>query len=478
MASMLRRFSVVLAIVVCGSGAGSANRADTQTIARHFTPADRASGRYQYVPFDVPAGTARLRISYSYDRNDGSNVVDLGLFEPGPLDLHTPAFRGYSGGARESILLSATETSPGYRAGPLPAGRWHLLLGLYQVSPKGVQVAVTVEATPGPEGKPQQPASQVNTAAAAGGPRWYAGALHTHTIHSDGALSPVDLIQRVRAAGLEFVAITDHNNTYHGRDLIEARPDATSPLWIVGEEVTTPGGHASVWGLDTAEWVDFRVQPHERKIGTLVDEAHRLGGLFSINHPVADCAGCSWEHEIPPGVDGIEVWNAGYGAQHTALAKWDALLKAGRRITGVGSSDWHRDPNPIDVANVRVRANALTVQGILEGIRLGRVMAMRAATDATPTITVRAGAVRGTIGDTLDMPAGQPVFIDVSAPGLAGGQMDVIANGARLVSAPIGADDTAKVERAMAPGFIRIELFARDETMVAVTNPVFLTRAR
>src|SRR5437016_858327 len=65
----------------------------------HYTPQDRETSRYQYVPVPVPEGTTRLTIAYAYDKAGGANVVDLGLFEPGSLDLGTPAFRGWSGDA-------------------------------------------------------------------------------------------------------------------------------------------------------------------------------------------------------------------------------------------------------------------------------------------------------------------------------------------------------------------------------------------
>src|SRR6476661_2190047 len=54
-------------------------RASHTTIQRRFTPADRLSGRYQYVPFDVPPGTGKLSIAYRFDRANGDNVIDLGL---------------------------------------------------------------------------------------------------------------------------------------------------------------------------------------------------------------------------------------------------------------------------------------------------------------------------------------------------------------------------------------------------------------
>ena len=53
--------------------------------------------RYQYLPFELPASADAVTISYRYSGDDGSSVIDLGLFEPGPTTLGTPAFRGYSG---------------------------------------------------------------------------------------------------------------------------------------------------------------------------------------------------------------------------------------------------------------------------------------------------------------------------------------------------------------------------------------------
>src|SRR4029079_16701376 len=84
-------------------------------------------------------------------------------------------------------------------------------------------------------------------APAAETPAWYMGALHTHTLHSDGSITPGELLQKTRDLGFDFVAITDHNNTTH-RGELAGRGPSSRPLWIAGEEVTTPNGHASVWG--------------------------------------------------------------------------------------------------------------------------------------------------------------------------------------------------------------------------------------
>ena len=462
-------FFVVLSLCsVVGVTSGYASR--PVTIVKRYTQADREAGRYQYVPFEVPRGTGSLRVIYSYDRADGNNVIDLGLFEPGSLELGTGAFRGYSGGAKSEVVISAGETTRGYRPGPIPAGTWHVMLGLYKVADNGAPVTITVEATPGPP-PPAPPPAKAPAGIAGTGPQWYTGALHTHTLHSDGRVEPRDLLGRFGAAGFDFVFITDHNNTTHRWELGPELASGARPLWMVGEEVTTPAGHASVWGLDPGEWVDFRVSAEDRRIGELIAAAHRQGALFSVNHPVSSCAGCSWEHSFA-GIDGMEIWNGGHTAPAEVLDLWDRQLRTGHRVTAVGASDWHRDPDPMDVASVRVFAQSLAPAAILDALRAGRVIVTRDAQIETPDVIVRAGTASARVGDSLR--GGGPVRIEVAAPSLAGGTVRVVSNGEPAATSAIAGDGTGTVSGEFR-GYVRLELFAADGTAAAFTNPVYLS---
>jgi hypothetical protein len=479
---------VLLGALLLASCAATAAAPAVQTITKQFSEQDRMTGRYQYVPIDVPPGTAALHIAYDYDGAEGQNVVDLGVFEPGPLDLGTAAFRGYSGGARRAITISESDATPGYVAGPLPPGRWHVLLGLYRVSPAGVSVTLRVEtertaprapagvaASLAPGGPSPTTTAAPTTPGRAGAPsRWYVGALHAHTVHSDGTLTPSALMKRFRDAGFDFVAITDHNNTTHAAELLRSGP--SSPLLIIGEEVTTPAGHASVWGLGQGEWIDFRVGKGDSRIRDLVAAARKRGAVFSINHPTSTCLGCGWEHEVVDGITGLEVSNGRHGEVDGALALWDTLLTSGRRITGVGSSDWHADPQPIDVAHARVYAPALTQQAILTAIQEGRVVVMLRPGDPAPEILVEAAHQRATIGDTITSSASGTATVSVTMPTLAGGRLVLIANGRRLAPVPLDARGHAATTVAAEPGYVRAELFAEDGTRVAIANPVYFAR--
>ena len=436
----------------------------------HYTPQDRESGRYQYVPVEVPAGTTRLTISYAYDRANGENVVDLGLFEPGPLDLGRARARGWSGGERSTVTVATGSATPGYWPGTLPPGRWHVQLGLYKVAPAGVDVELTVETSRDPQ--PAPPAiPPLPKGALRRGPAWYKGDLHTHTVHSDGKLTVAELARAARQAGLDFIAITDHNNTAHQ---VDAWPEDTL-LHIVGEEVTTPGGHANVWGLGPHGFIDFRVLPGDPRIESLVKAAANQGALFSVNHPFLPCSQCSWAHAIPVGVAGIEIWNGPDGPQEAAIALWDKLLRSGRRITGIGSSDFHRLPQPLARGSVRVWAKELSTAAILEGIREGRVIVMGDATSHTPQFAVRAEGTTATIGEVLLLGPSGAFQVEVGAPGLLGGRADIYWNGEKVDAAPLRGEDAVVFSRTAADdGYVRAQLHAADGTTFAITNPVFI----
>ena len=441
-------------------------------IHRHFDPRDRDSGRYQYVPFDVSPGTESVTISYTYDRKDGTNVIDLGLFEPGPITLGAPGFRGYSGGAISTITVGSNHASPGYRTGALPAGQWHVMLGMYKVAPAGVDVQIEIaEIMDDPAAQIAARPEDRGLRSTGGGPRWYSGGLHLHTTHSDGSLGPAALADAARNAGFDFIAITDHNNTTHTRESLPP-----SPLHIVGEEVTTPAGHASVWGLPPGAWIDFRVRPGDAgaadAINGFVAEAHRAGALFAINHPIDNCAGCSWDQVIPDGIDAVEIWQNEKAPRGPAVAYWDHLLRSGRHVTAVGVADWHRLPARMDMAAVRVLADSLTQRAVLDGIRRGHVIVMRDAATAPPSMTASCGSQTAGIGDTLTCSPDDTVTMKVAAPGFHDGRVDFIWNAARMMSTAIGHSATFRMPAAA--GYLRAHIYEADGSPVAITNPVYV----
>ncbi|HRB12213.1 MAG TPA: CehA/McbA family metallohydrolase [Vicinamibacteria bacterium] len=470
----MKRNALAGALLVASTAFAAAEDAP-RVIKAHFTPKQQQVDRYVQVPFDITPGTTRIDIELKYDRSNGENVVDLGLLEPGSLELGTRAFRGWTGGERSAIFVSATDATPGYWPGPIQAGRWNVGLGLYKVGAAGVDVEVTVRASAAPLTAAMPPLPARAKEPIRTGPAWYSGALHAHTHHSDGALSAQALAQKARAEGLDFLAITDHNNTASQREII----DVPGLLTLLGEEVTTPGGHANVWGLGGArDFVDFRVSPGDPAIHTLFRAAAGRGALIGINHPYSACVACSWTHPVPDAVNTIEITGREPAEIVRAVALWDMLLTAGRRVTAIGVSDWHRGDTPIGAASVRVWANELSTRAILDSIRAGRVIVMADAATAPPDVRVTSASKEAREGDTLTLARGDAYALDVAlsvdAPLYRGAKAEVFWNGERIAGGEVDAGKF-RIERfASTSGYLRVHILAANGAPLAVTNPVWI----
>lgn len=471
-----RRFLGVTLVALLGAALPlPAAELESRVLKAHYTARDQQVERYVQVPFDVKVGTTRLDIELTYDRANGENVVDLGLMEPGSLALGTKAFRGWTGGERSAIFVSASDATPGYWPGPIQPGLWNVGLGLYKVGASGVDVEVTVRTSSAPAAGAMPPLPPRAKEPIKTGPGWYSGALHAHTHNSDGALSAQALAEKARAAGLDFLAITDHNNTAHQREAI----DVPGLLTIVGEEVTTPGGHMNVWGLGgVRDFIDFRVPAGDPAINTLVAAATSRGALVGINHPYSSCVACSWTHAVPDGISAVEITGREPEEMPRAMALWDMLLRQGRRVTAVGVSDWHRGDAPIGSASVRVFAPELSTRAILDSIRAGRVVVMIDGATAPPDVRVTSGPREARIGDTVDLKPGDEYAVSIGvapgAPLYAGARVELFWSGEKVAGAPL-VEGKARFDRfAATSGYLRVHVVSPSGLPLAVTNPIWI----
>jgi len=109
--------------------------------------ADARAHPYQYIPLEVPSRTARIEVNYQYapiSASDEPCTLDIGIFDVRGTDPFTGGFRGWSGSARRSFFIERESATPGYVAGPLPAGTWSIVLGGYEVPEPGLRWWLTV----------------------------------------------------------------------------------------------------------------------------------------------------------------------------------------------------------------------------------------------------------------------------------------------------------------------------------------------
>jgi len=198
------------------------------------------------------------------------------------------------------------------------------------------------------------------------------GNLHMHTTTSDGHGSQDEVADAAIEAGLDFIAVTDHNVLptelagyyYRGHERI---------LRLIGQEVhdvdrTPEKSHLLVYGTNE-DLSRFADQP-----GVLIREVKKRGGISFLAHP-ADCGvphydqpDLSWDDWEVQGYIGIEIWNfmtsfkclirsrfhaALYGLfpsqirrgpELQLLDRWDRMLGAGGQIVAIGNADAHALP--------------------------------------------------------------------------------------------------------------------------------------
>jgi len=355
-------------------------------VTRHggrWTLEDRFASAWHYLPVEVPPGTCALRAELEYERSGA--IMDLGCLGP-------DGFRGWSGGARRSFVIGEQTASPGYLPGEPEPGTWQVVIGLHRVPPGGADYRLTVEvsSTPGelsPEPAPEEMPPITDRPArrqllASGGRHWLAGDLHTHTVHSDGAMTVSELARFAAGRGMDFIAVTDHNTISHFAEL-PAAASAHGIVLLPGQEVTTDTGHASALG--DVGWIDFREPPD-----AWLEATEQAGGLLSINHPIGGHV--SWATPMKRRPPLIEVWHWSWLDTHwtTPLGWW---LAWDPTAIPVGGSDWHRPGSdaPPGSPTTWVEAEADDPAAVLEAIRAGR----------TAVSANRDGAVLLRVGDEL-----------------------------------------------------------------------------
>lgn len=368
----------------------------TQLVRVSITQADQARDPYFYIPVSVPEGTTRIDVTLAYPKADNC-VIDLGMFDPRMTPYPSEeGFRGWSGGFRDRFFVATDNATPGYIHGPIQAGEWNVILGLYKVPADGAEVTVTVTLDSAERPTNPQPERTFPVRAGAG---WYKGDLHCHTFHSDAAGSPETLHRAAMQAGLDFLAIADHNTISQRRYFHPASsPDL---VFVRGMEVTTAVGHANVYGVD--EWIDFRMtRPSDAHV--LAEMVHRKGGLLSINH---DKPTIPWDYEFPA-ADCQEVWQSTWMAWNwVSLGRWQERLASGLRISAIGGSDYHQ-PAKLQPEGPLVLARPTTVLWLPELSEDAVLAAMKAG---------RGYVTEGPQGPHLEITVnGEPMGSSVTAP--------------------------------------------------------------
>jgi hypothetical protein len=439
-----------------------------------FHPQDAANNPYVLLPFIVPPGAKTIKIRYFYDK-DEENIIDLGLFDPrGNEFLQGRGFRGWSGSAKESVIVSETWATPGYLPGPIYVGTWHVILGLYKI---GRPCHYYVEVSLLEEEIKSSLALDFSVHPPKSSKGWQKGDLHCHTIHSDAFGTVAEVWAAAQRRGLDFLAITDHNTISHFSEIKEL--NRLGGIVIPGEEITTYHGHANVWGL--WEWTEFRCTSSEeiKKVCTAV---HAKGGLFSINHPKR--GGPEWEFSYDINADCMEVWQSFWQLNNIqSLGVWHSLLRQRRRVVAVGGSDAHprllkgrRMIEWLGFPTTWVRVEKPDAEGVLEGIRRGHVSISACPHGPFLEVNFLSGENVFYQGDVVTLPWGK---LRVHTQGGAGLEVWLFSQKGYFTKRRVEGDDWVWEEEidlahhGYVGAELRVRLASENFEMAAIANPIW-----
>jgi hypothetical protein len=343
------------------------------------------------------------------------------------------------------------------------------------------------------------------------------GVVHVHTTASDGGGTPEEVMNSAAAAGLQFVAITDHNHvdlkSLEGYRKARGSGPGRDLLVLVGGEFSTNAGY--VLGLNVPD-TTFRFS---RDVRDVLQDVQELGGVAFANHAVSPRPEFTWTGWEEPGDWGLELLNsdsqwrsAGWGRLfHTAalyglnrryalltslsspdpaLARWDALLRE-RDVAGIVGADAHSRIPVWKGASLRFPAYEALFDLMRNHVLLEQPLTGAAADDATTILRALARG-RSYVGVDALAPANGFSFVaergasrwtmgdDVAADGVlrlrAGGSMPKGARLSLLRDGHVIAESAGSLLRdEVGPGIYRIEVRVPGWSMPWVlSNPIYV----
>jgi hypothetical protein len=329
---------------------------------------------------------------------------------------------------------------------------------------------------------------------------WVAGDLHVHTTYSHDSYggpgddntgieeaytaghSVTSAFRLARSRGLDYLAITDHND-------IRSQGDSGFGF---GGVIAMPGyenslmGHGQMLG---ARRIYDKGDSGAQAVTAMAAELRADGGLLQANHPSDPL----WPYGYDVPVDAVEVWNLPWQYQpplpsaddnEYALDYWEGWLDRGARVAATGGSDSHwvstvaaQGPGQ---PTTWVYAEHRTTQGVLDGMRAGHTFVShqppayggpQAFLEADPDSD---GFYELMAGDTA--PAGAPLRVRVL--GAPSALMRIVTDHGEQAFPPVRVTSPGFEHRFRLPEastWARVEVYGEDRlAMLALTSAIYL----
>ena len=195
------------------------------------------------------------------------------------------------------------------------------------------------------------------------------GDFHVHAALGDGTLLPWELRREARRAGLDVIAVTNHNTTFAARfaSWWARSVGGPWPLVIAGEEITSPDYHMVAVGIR-------RTVSRRQPAASAISQVHAQGGVAIAAHPSA-AYWSGYDGTAMTGLDGVEVAN---DTDPFVVAEYAEFAERARArnadLAAIGSSDFHGSP-AMGRCRTYLFVREQSEAGILDAIRNGRTVA-------------------------------------------------------------------------------------------------------
>lgn len=167
--------------------------------------------------------------------------------------------------------------------------------------------------------------------------------LHIHSVASDGVSSVAEILGAAEAAGLDVIAVTDHDRIEAALALQAlARAHESEVEIVVGEEVSSRSGHV------VALFIEKRIRPWQSLRATIA-QIHEQGGLAIMAHPLVPYPLCASGRTIKRLLrdedprhhpDGMEAFNPTTARMVWSKRAPDFAAETG--LAALANSDAHR----------------------------------------------------------------------------------------------------------------------------------------
>ena len=206
--------------------------------------------------------------------------------------------------------------------------------------------------------------------------RFFRGNLHGHSTRSDGAIDPGEVCRRYKAAGYDFVSITDHFRKCYDYRITDTKPFRDGSFTtILGAEVHAPETReGEIWHLLAVGLpIGFPATDANETGPGLARRCAEAGAFVAIAHP-------AWYQLETADAESIEVAHAIEAYNHTSqvnsdrgdgAALLDGLLSTGRNVGCIATDDSHWIVDDAFGGWVMVKSEANEPEALLAALKAG-----------------------------------------------------------------------------------------------------------